>query len=235
MQPLLDEQRLWADGVPATNASYEGTESSDGLFKKYTLHVAYEDAVGAQHHRLVEFDTFLFGMDRDEGPEVHFALGAPDTIALGSAVHARAPRWAYGLALGAVVPLALAAALLRYARRLHREIGVRRRCALDGRPVVLELVFPRPIGVAGGKLRYDYRLRGPDGSEIRDHVECKGTHGPLFVGGRRGQTHILALRSSSSPSVILPLRDDLYPLDLPADEVGRIAAEAFDATEDIYR
>jgi hypothetical protein len=84
-------------------------------------------------------------------------------------------------------------------------------------------------------VRYDYRLTNPDGSVLRAHVDFDGTHGPVFIGGKRAQTHLLAIQSRSDPEALLVVRDDLYPFDLPKAEVDRIVTEAFGATDAAYR
>jgi hypothetical protein len=128
-----------------------------------------------------------------------------------------------------------AAFAVRGARIFHRRLRRAHRCARDGRPVALEVVFPRPIAMDNGKVRYDYRLKNLDGSVLRAYVDFESTHGPVFLGGKRGQTHLLAIQSRSDPEALLVVRDDLYPFDLPKAEVDRIAAEAFAATDAAYR
>jgi hypothetical protein len=234
VRPLLREQAVWARGVPATHVQYDGQKSTDRFFNDFTLRVTYDDADGVSHHQRLEFGTLLFGIDQETPPEVRFDPAAPDIFALNIAVGAAPSRWTYSLALG-IWPLFPAAFAIRGARMLYRRVRRARQCVLDGRPVAVEVVFPRPVVMGNGKVRYDYRLTNPDGSVLRAHVDFEGTHGPVFIGGKRGQTHLLAIQSQSDPEALLVVRDDLYPLDLPKAEVDRIAAEAFVATDAAYR
>ena len=134
------------------------------------------------------------------------------------------------------LPLGLAAAMVLWAAR-RQQVRARRmrQCARDGRPVVLDLVFPRPIVLRNKKARYDYRRTNRDGSALRAFADFDPDHGPLFVGGRRGPVQILALQSSTDPEAVIVLREDLRPLDVPEDEAQRIATEAYEATEGAYR
>ena len=120
-------------------------------------------------------------------------------------------------------------------RRVRRTVRIARRCARDGMPVVLDLVFPRPFILRNCKARYDYRLARSDGSAHRAFVDFEKDHGPIYVAGRWGKTQILGLESASRRDAVLPLRDDLHPLDVAPGDAERIVREAYEATPDAYR
>jgi hypothetical protein len=229
---LRDEQAIWDHGVPATHAAYEGTEVHSRTSTSYSFAVSYVDQSGRQHSGRVSFETFT-SFHAQSDPEVRYDPANPDVFALNVAVFDAAwHRWEYGYAYGGLVPFMAAACLVIITMRVHRTMRLARRCALDGKPVVLDLVFPKPFVRRGGTLRYDFRLTRPDGSVHRAFVDFEKGHGPLFVAGSVGTMRILGLESTSHRDAVLALREDLHPLDVSADEARRIAAEACAATAD---
>ncbi len=233
-EDLRREQAIWAHGVPASRVTYEGTETRQKAFTTYALDVTYVDQAGKAHRGRVHFDTMV-SIDGKAEPEVRYEAGSPDVFALNVAVHAAAGRWAAAIAYGDILPLFLAVCVLVVARRAHRAVNVARRCAKDGRLVVVDLVFPQPFVLRNGKARYDYLLTRADGSTHRDSVDFDEGRRPLFVAGRWGQRQALALESASRRGAVLVLREDLHPLDVAPEEAERIAKEAYEATPGAYR
>lgn len=231
---LRREQAIWAHGVPASHETYEGTETTSKGFTTYSLDVTYVDQAGKVHRGRMRFDT-MTSIDAKAEPEVRYEAESPDLFALNVAVHAATGRWAAAIAYAGILPFFLAVCVLVVARRALRAMNVARRCAKDGRLVVVDLVFPQPFILRNGKARYDYMLTRADGSTHRDSVDFDEGRGPLLVAGRWGQRQALALESASRRGAVLVLREDLHPLDVAPDEAERIAKEAYEATPGAYR
>jgi hypothetical protein len=69
----------------------------------------------------------------------------------------------------------------------------------------------------------------------RAYFDLDEGHGPVVVGGRWGNRQILALASTSRRDAVLPLREDLHPLEVTAEDAERIVREAYEATPEAYR
>ena len=231
---LRRERAIWSHGVDASQATYEGTETTQKGVTTYDLDVAYVDAAEKAHHGRMSFET-MTSIDRKAEPHVRYDAKDPDAFALNVAVDAAGGRWAYAVVLGGLVPAFAAACVVILRWRAHRAVRVARRCAKDGELVVVDLVFPQPFLLRNGKARYDYLLTRPDGSTHRDAADFDAGRGPLFVAGRLGQRQVLGLESASRRGAVLVLREDLHPLDVAPEEAARIAKEAYEATPGAYR
>jgi hypothetical protein len=234
LAPVLADQALWKRGASATDVSVHGTRTSEDGIDSFDLVVAYADASGARHKGKASWESVFYSIPAQAEPEVRYDTLHPDAFVLGFAIDAVPWRVTLSVILSSTfVGLGWLALLVR--RHIGRRVRRARRCAHDGRPVVLDLVFPRPVALQDGSVRYDFRRTNRDGTLVRDFVDFERARGPVFVGGRRGPVQILGLQSAGSPGDVIALRDDLHPLDLPEQDATRIATEAYEATEGVYR
>jgi hypothetical protein len=224
---ILEDQRIWATGVPASDASVEGRETSHNFFLySYRLDVAYTDREGREHQRALSFAA-LSSVNQRAPVEVRYDPQDPERFALSWAVHKRGSRWASFAFLGGM-GVVLGLVFLFGARTVIRRIGDAQLVAAIGSEEVelalAAVVYLKQHGRSTGQVKYRYLVPLPSGGQATHEVifNRKKQEKPLFADP--GETRVLALRSPKLPQRPVVLRNDLYPFQVPAGALDLVTA-----------
>ncbi|MCA8965865.1 MAG: hypothetical protein KDC48_13355 [Planctomycetes bacterium] len=224
---LLQDAAIWnaADAVEAP-AEFEGRVSSRlGVWPEYRGTVRFVAADGSRHEQRLEFETLL-EIDRDTPSVVRYLPSDPDAFVYCWAGENITQRWLSLLVLGVVFGALLVPALWFLGGRWVRQCRLAAAIAEDGCEAtarVLEVREQKQYGrVVSRVVRVE--LQTPDGPCKFGEVFGKKQGLPCLVDARR----VLCVVSPRFPKLAVLLRDDLYPLELPAGQqeqaLQRIAA-----------
>ncbi|MEI8256706.1 MAG: DUF3592 domain-containing protein [Deltaproteobacteria bacterium] len=240
-QRILQDQEIWASGVPALDGSVTGrSRTRQFIFKEYELDVSYTDPAGRPHAEHFTFDTILGSLDSGVPPVLRVDPNDPSRYAISWAVECSRSRWAsfwFMSIVGALIGCAVAFlgwALLDRAR-LASQLAVESvevECPLvsvteqyvNGRPagnMIYRFVVPPlpPEPSAGPGYRDAAEVSAPPAARLAEReVVMPKKHGGPFYTSRGREQRILALVSRKHPKRLQVVRHDFHPYVLGDDE-----------------
>lgn len=223
VRTLLHDQALVDDAeAREVPADFQGrVESRLGLLPSYRGTVRYDLPDGKEFSAKIDFST-LWKIDTQVPPTVRFRAAAPTDFVLNWAGTALGSRWVTLALLGGVLMLGFPALLWYLGRNVARRVDLVRALAAAGHELVLPLVAVTEQKQYGRVTRRTYASRLPgEGKPRKVQESWRPKHGgPCFVAP--GQ--MLAVASVHEPDQALLLREDLWPLELPADVAAAVTA-----------
>ncbi|HZP59475.1 MAG TPA: hypothetical protein VFB27_04050 [Opitutaceae bacterium] len=223
VKALLDQSRIWKEGVPAERTEVNGhVTSHDFVLNEYDLNVTFVDANQVSHDNNVKFDTFIGKVDQEKEPLVRYLPNDPDRFALSWAIEAKTSRWA-AVAFMALVGIGLiGGAFLLLGWVALRRLGDARACVARPDEVVLRIKQIVPTMVKGKHTGNEYHFTGRtiDGREITGKTNFPIKFEPFYADNAK-QT-VLALIPRENIRRPFVLRGDFYPFELSLDEQTRV-------------
>lgn len=222
---LLDQTRVWRDGVPAVRTEVSGKETTNKvIFHTYALDVHYFDAGGAVHDAKLEFDTLATEVDQTVDPLVRYARDDPGRFALSWAMDVKTSRWvSIGFMLVAGFGLVSGCFLLLGYGALRRLTDARR-CARRSDEILVRVTKATQQFVNGRHKMTEYLYSGQtlDGRPVAGKVLFPPNYEPLFADQAKQVMVALVPQENLKRSVVL--RGDFYPFELNADEQAKVRA-----------
>jgi hypothetical protein len=216
VRQLLEERRIWAQGLPARDVSVAGKVSTTRFVShKYDLTVGYTDKEGKRQVARLTFETLGATLDESVIPEVRYDATHPSQCALNTAL---AVRWgriasivflflfgAGGMGIGFVALGLYFGSLLR----TYAHCGTR--------SDVIAVAITRIIRVERHgehrQTRYKYKYVSPSGQRISGEVTFPVHCEPIYADESR--QHMIALLSAFAPRRPVVLRNDFHPFTEP--------------------
>ncbi len=223
-EELLDQSRIWKEGVPASAVEVQGRETTHKfVFHSYDLEVSYLDAKHSLHRGRVNFNSMTEG-DKTSTPIVHYLENDPEHFALSWAMELKSSRWAaiaFMTVLGAgLIGGAFAIGGMQAMRKFFDARCCVRRCdeiAVRITHIIEHIAKDEQTGTT-----YYFTGKTVEGQEVSGKVYFEVQHEPLFADGSKRTA--VALISPENPKRPVVPRDDFYPFDLSSEEQARARA-----------
>jgi hypothetical protein len=221
---LLEESRIWREGILAQQADMRGDVTTHkAIFHEYKLQVSYLDAAGTMHHANLKFDTLLGEIDDKQRPVVHYLKDSPDRFALSSAIDVAISRWASILFLAATLVGLIGGSCILLGLKALWRLRDARRCAAHSEEVIATVTQVDRKVVKGKHTRNVFRFTGKtaDGRILKGKADFSSKEAPLYA----GRQMILVLAPQDNPDRAVAVRNDFHPFVLDAEEAERARSE----------
>jgi hypothetical protein len=221
---LLDESRIWSEGIAAQQATMSGDVTTHKfIFHEYKLQISYVDATGMMHRANLKFDTLIGQIDDSQGPVVHYLKDSPDRFALSSAIDVSISRWASILFLAVTVVGLIGGSCILLGLRALWRLRDARRCATHSEEVIATITHFEAKVANGKHTRNIYHFSGKtaDGRALKGKADFSSKESPLYA----AKQTILVLAPQDNPDRAVAVRSDFHPFVLNAEEAKRARAE----------